>query len=237
MLARHTDVPAPNAVWGLPLKRWLVACVLTLAALLLLSPGIVGLLAERAIERQIDFAESRDPRFAIAAISFERGWFTSAGQYRLPIVDPDLARLALALSGTAAEPGDEPALLIDTRLNHGLVPFGALSGDPASLLPVIASGVSTLHLQLAPHRIVDLPGQLVSRIGISGTAHFSYSLPAALFSATPELAERLRPLIAAGFLRRDGERYVLNAVYEKGLATINGAPIPLPLPGIQGSGT
>lgn len=165
------------------MKRWLVASLLTLALLLLLSPGIIGHLAERAIKQQIDFAESRDPQLSIATASFERGWFTSAGQHRIPIVDPDLAGLALALSGSAAEPGKAPVLLIDTRLDHGLVPFAAVSRDPASLLPAIASGVSTMRLQLAPDRIVELPGELVSRISINGTAHFNYRLAAGSRSA------------------------------------------------------
>lgn len=160
------------------MKRWLLLGLLALAVLLLILPGIVGHLAERAIEQQIDFAEARDPQLAVDTARFERGWFTSAGQYRVPISDPELAELALAMSGSAPEAGVTPVLLIDTRLDHGLLPFGAIGRDASSLLPAIASGLSTLRLELAPERVVDLPGKLVSRLGINGSARFHYQLPA-----------------------------------------------------------
>ncbi|MEQ8207818.1 MAG: DUF945 family protein [Woeseia sp.] len=160
------------------MKRWMLLGLLALAVLLLISPGIVGHLAERAIEKQIDFAEARDPQLAVDTTRFERGWFTSAGQFRVPIIDPELAELELAMSGSAAEAGVTPVLLIDTRLDHGLLPFGAIGRDAGSLLPAIASGLSTLRLELAPGRTVELPGKLVSRLGINGTARFHYELPA-----------------------------------------------------------
>jgi hypothetical protein len=49
-----------------------------------------------------------------------------------------------------------------------------------------------------------------------------------------ELAQAANPesaaLIAMGILKKDGEAYIVNAQYEKGLLTVNGAPMPIPLP-------
>jgi hypothetical protein len=56
-------------------------------------------------------------------------------------------------------------------------------------------------------------------------------MPAALIelarTANPESAA----LISMGILKKDGDSYIVNARYEKGLLTVNGAPMPIPLPG------
>jgi hypothetical protein len=53
--------------------------------------------------------------------------------------------------------------------------------------------------------------------------------------ALMDLAQTVRPesaaLVAMGILKKDGESYIVNARYEKGLLTVNGAPMPIPLPG------
>ncbi len=160
------------------MKRWLPLCIVALALVVLVSPGIIGHLAERAIEDQIGYAEERDPSFAIATASFERGWFTSAGQYRVPLADPDLAAIVLTLGQVDAQADLTPVLVIDTRIDHGLVPVGAASRDLSEMLPAIASGVSTLSVELGPGQVAALPGTLNSRIGITGSAQFDYQLPA-----------------------------------------------------------
>jgi hypothetical protein len=39
-------------------------------------------------------------------------------------------------------------------------------------------------------------------------------------------------LVAMGFLVKDGEDYVMAAEYAQGLVNVNGAPMPLPIPGM-----
>jgi len=52
-----------------------------------------------------------------------------------------------------------------------------------------------------------------------------------------ELAVALNPqanaIIGMGFLRRNGAFYEMQAAYKKGLLTVNGAPMPVPLPAVQ----
>ena len=38
-------------------------------------------------------------------------------------------------------------------------------------------------------------------------------------------------LVASGMLRQDGDFYELLAKYERGLLTVNGTPMPVPMPG------
>jgi hypothetical protein len=40
-------------------------------------------------------------------------------------------------------------------------------------------------------------------------------------------------LVAMGVLKRDGEYYLLAAQYAQGLLNVNGAPMPVPMPGVQ----
>jgi uncharacterized protein YdgA (DUF945 family) len=63
------------------------------------------------------------------------------------------------------------------------------------------------------------------------TASADLRMPVALM----ELAQAANPqsgvLVAMGILKKDGDSYVVNAEYEKGLLTVNGAPMPIPLRG------
>ena len=40
-------------------------------------------------------------------------------------------------------------------------------------------------------------------------------------------------IIGMGFLQKDGDVYVLRAEFKRGLLTVNGAPMPIPLTGLQ----
>ena len=50
------------------------------------------------------------------------------------------------------------------------------------------------------------------------------------------MAEMMRPdigmLVAMGILKKDEDYYEMRAEYAKGLVTVNGAPMPIPLPGM-----
>jgi uncharacterized protein YdgA (DUF945 family) len=131
-------------------------------------------------------------------------------------VDPDAALAALyprieddlqALLSAGAE------LRID-RFDVAL-PQGEVTTTLALTLPQTdaASGFSWAALLLALTASADL------------------RMPVALM----DLAQTVRPesaaLVAMGILKKDGESYIVNARYEKGLLTVNGAPMPIPLPG------
>jgi len=56
------------------------------------------------------------------------------------------------------------------------------------------------------------------------------AIHAALFEFVVERNPDARALLAAGFIVRKGDDYELVAEYRQGLLTINGAPMPLPMP-------
>lgn len=146
------------------MKRWLVILLVALALVVLVSPGIVGRLAERNMQQNIEWADSESPEIRIHTVSFERGWFSSEGRHRVE------------LAGAAGHPDEVPALIIETRFDHGLIPFTSMSQDDGSLAPGLARAVSTFQLEAADGELIALPGSALTLIGLNGEADVHYVL-------------------------------------------------------------
>jgi hypothetical protein len=52
------------------------------------------------------------------------------------------------------------------------------------------------------------------------------------FDMVLEMSPEAGALVAMGFLQKDGDYYEMRAECAKGLLTVNGAPLPIPLPGL-----
>lgn len=64
------------------------------------------------------------------------------------------------------------------------------------------------------------------------TASVDIKVPAELFDLARSMNPQAGSLIAMGILQKDGDNYVMVAEYAKGLVTVNGAPMPIPIPGL-----
>jgi len=64
------------------------------------------------------------------------------------------------------------------------------------------------------------------------TASADLRLPTALFDMILTMNPQANALVAMGILQRDGDDYVMNAEYAQGLLNVNGAPMPIPMPGM-----
>lgn len=160
------------------MKRWILFGLLGIAVLTLLGPGLVGLLAERTIERQLELAGSQDRDLDVSTVRFERGWFTSEGRHRLPVTNDALATLLTSITPGAHDVDGTPVLIVDTTIEHGPVPVGNLAGgNAARLLPAIATGRSTLELELDDGRRLPVPGSVESRVTLTGAVTVDYHLP------------------------------------------------------------
>lgn len=157
------------------MKKGIVIILLGLALIIIVSPGIVGRIAERSMDENIDWAASETPELIVTSQAFDRGWFSSEGQHRVELGDGDLRELALMV---ADDEDALPTLIIDTRLDHGLIPVASMSRDKGSLLPGLGSAVSTLSLEAEGGRKVLLPGTVYSEIGLTGALTSNYILPA-----------------------------------------------------------
>lgn len=158
------------------MKRWPIVLLISLAVIVFLSPGIIGHLAEKNLDENLSWLEAENDDIVITAEQFDRGWFTSAGRHRVTIKGGSL--LEVLTSEENAGSGGLPSLLIDTRLDHGLLPLSSLGREQGSLKPSIASSVSTLKIDHGNGELVDLPGTIYSTIGLTGNSSFHYVMEA-----------------------------------------------------------
>ncbi len=164
------------------MKKGIVALLVVLALVVLISPGIVGRLAEKSVDENLDWAARESNELVVTSQSFDRGWFSSQGQHRIEVQDGNLRAALLALTGSE-DTGSLPALIIDTRLDHGLVPFSSLTRDGGTLKPGLGSAVSTLSIELANGESMPVPGTIYSNIGLSGELESHYVLESGTYAA------------------------------------------------------
>jgi uncharacterized protein YdgA (DUF945 family) len=158
-------------------KKGVVALLLVLAVVVLVSPGIIGRLAEQSVGDNLDWAAKESSEVSITSTGFERGWFTSAGQHRLELREGELFYLLPGASEDLSV-DEVPALLIDTRLDHGLIPLASMNREHGSLMPGLGNAVSTLSLELADASIEPLPGTIYSSVGLGGELQSHFVLQA-----------------------------------------------------------
>jgi uncharacterized protein YdgA (DUF945 family) len=158
-------------------KRWLVVLLVLLAVIILISPGIVGRLAEKNLEENFEWAESESAGIEFQMESFDRGWFTSEGRHRVVFSGAAFREAAQAYR---AETGnvDLPSLIIDTHVDHGLVPIASLGRESGTLEPGLASMVSTFQIDPGNGELVPLPGSLYSVVALDGASDSRYLLEA-----------------------------------------------------------
>jgi uncharacterized protein YdgA (DUF945 family) len=169
--------PLPPTLQGPIVKKSVVVILVLLAAVVLVSPAIVGRLAEQSMERNLNWAAEESGEVTVTSEHFTRGWFSSEGQHRIELREGDLLTALQAVAGPMA--ADEiPVLVVSTRLDHGLIPVSSISRDEGSLAPGLGSAVSTMQVELADGTVVEVPGTIYSKVGLSGALHSHYVLPA-----------------------------------------------------------
>jgi uncharacterized protein YdgA (DUF945 family) len=135
----------------LAVKKGIVALLVLVVLAVLITPGVIGHLAEQGVNDSLEWVDSESSAFVISTTEFERGWFTSTGQHRVRLLASDL-----------------PVLVVNTRLDHGLVPVSSLRRENGSLMPALGSAVSTLGLEHSDGSVEPLPITIYTRVGLSG---------------------------------------------------------------------
>ena len=151
------------------MKRWVVILLVALAVLVLVSPGIIGRMTEQGLEDNIALARIDSPEITISTEHFDRGWFTSEGRHRIELSDrgafPELSTFV-----DEAGYSGMPALILDSRIDHGLVPLASMNRDGGSLEPGIARLATTLQLDPGNGELIDLPGHVYSTVDLAGAS-------------------------------------------------------------------
>lgn len=163
------------------MKKGFVALLIVLAVIVLISPGIVGRLAEKSMDENLDWAATESQEVVITSQGFDRGWFSSAGQHRVEVRDGELREALLGFAGSD-DVGELPVLVIDTQLDHGLVPVTSMSRDQGSLMPGLGRAVSKLSLEFGDGESIELPGTIYSDVGLTGLLSSNYIVESGSFS-------------------------------------------------------
>ena len=159
------------------MKKGIVALLVLLALVVIVSPAIMGRLAEKSVDENLNWAAAESGDLVVTSEAFDRGWFSSEGQHRVEIKEGNLK----AMLTTMGKPvyGDEmPVLLINTHLDHGLIPVSSMSREKGSLSPGLGSAVSTLSIEFGDGETIDIPGKIFSKVGLGGELQSSYVLEA-----------------------------------------------------------
>jgi uncharacterized protein YdgA (DUF945 family) len=158
-------------------KKGIVVLLVLLAVVVLVSPALVGRLAERSMDENLNWAASEGGDLTVTSEHFARGWFSSEGQHRIELKEGELFDALKALTGPMAAE-DIPVLIINTRLDHGLIPVASMGRDKGSLSPGLGSAVSTMQIELPDGETVDVPGTIYSKVSLGGSLHSNYVLAA-----------------------------------------------------------
>jgi uncharacterized protein YdgA (DUF945 family) len=158
-------------------KKGIVALLVVLALVVIVSPGILGRLAEKSVDENLNWAAQESGDLVVSSDSFDRGWFSSEGQHRVELREGNLKAMLKTMGGPDAD-RTLPVLVINTHLDHGLIPVSSMSRERGSLAPGLGNAVSTLSVEFADGEKVDIPGTIYSNIGLGGELESSYVLEA-----------------------------------------------------------
>lgn len=206
------------------MKKAVVALFLVLALIVLVSPGIVGRLAERSMDQNLDWAAADNDDIVVTSRGFDRGWFSSAGTHRIELRDGPLKSLVLDLA-QAEDAAGLPVLIVETKLDHGLVAVTSMSREHGSLAPGLGSAVSTLAVEFADGTVAGLPGTIYSKVALNGVLTSKLLLPAGTASGNgnsldwSDVDVELRASPQDGTIAVEGSVAGLVAAYASGEST------------------
>ena len=159
------------------MKKSVLALILLAVIVIIVSPGIVGKLAEESVGKNLNWAAQESGELVVSSEGFDRGWFSSEGQYRVALDEGNI-RSAITTAAGGVHSQQIPVLLINTHIDHGLIPVSSMSRDEGSLLPGLGRAVSTLAVEFGDGETIDLPGAVYSKVGLGGKLDSKYVLEA-----------------------------------------------------------
>lgn len=159
------------------MKKGIVVLLVLLALVVIISPAIMGRLAEKSVDENLNWAAAESGDLVVTSEAFDRGWFSSEGQHRVEIKEGDLKAM-IATMGRPVYGDDMPVLIINTHLDHGLIPVTSMSREKGSLAPGLGSAVSTLSVEFSDGDKIDIPGKIYSNVGLDGELESNYVLEA-----------------------------------------------------------
>ncbi len=153
------------------MKKLLIALAVLLA-IVLGSPAVIGSMAENAMQQNLGWAagQAGTGELNVSAEEFNKGWFSSTGRYRVEIGEGQLQNTMLD-AFNESESDELPYLLVDTTLDHGVIPLSTMK-------PGLGSAESTISIVAPDGEVFNVPGVIYSDIGFGGGVDSVYELAA-----------------------------------------------------------
>jgi len=158
-------------------KKSVLALILLAVLIIIVSPGIVGKFAEDTVGENLNWAAQESGEIVVTSEGFDRGWFSSEGQHRVELANGSLRTAVTTAAGDGIDT-QLPVLLINTHIDHGLIPVSSMSREEGSLAPGLGNAVSTVVIDLGDGEQIDLPGAIYSKIGLTGDLDSHYTVEA-----------------------------------------------------------
>jgi uncharacterized protein YdgA (DUF945 family) len=155
-------------------KKSVIALILLAVLIIIISPGIVGKLAENSVGESLNWAAEESGELIVTSDAFDRGWFSSEGQHRVTLGQGQLRSTVTDMTGDDGL----PVLLINTHIDHGLIPLTSMSREQGSLMPGLGSAVSTLAIELGDGETINVPGTIYSEVSLAGDLDSRYIVEA-----------------------------------------------------------
>jgi uncharacterized protein YdgA (DUF945 family) len=162
-------------------KKSVIALILLAVLIIIVSPGIIGKLAEESVSDKLNRVADESGELIVTTDGFDRGWFSSEGQHRVEIGDGSI-RAAMSSAADGMMDDGFPVLLINTHIDHGLIPLSSMSREQGSLSPGLGNAISTLTIETARGELIDLPGTIYSELGLGGDLNSRYALEAGSYT-------------------------------------------------------
>ena len=159
------------------MKKGIVALLVVLALVVIISPALIGRMAEKSVDENLNWAAQESGDVVVTSEKFDRGWFSSEGQHRVEIREGNLKAM-LGKMDESGEFEELPVLLINTRIDHGLIPVTSMSREKGSLAPGLGNAISTLSIELPDGEIIELPGTIYSKVALGGAIQSNFILEA-----------------------------------------------------------
>lgn len=156
------------------MKKSVIALILLAVLIIIISPGIVGKLAENSVGESLNWAAEESGELIVTSDAFDRGWFSSEGQHRVTLGQGQLRSTVTDMTGDDGL----PVLLINTHIDHGLIPLTSMSREQGSLMPGLGSAVSTLAIELGDGETINVPGTIYSEVSLAGDLDSRYIVEA-----------------------------------------------------------
>jgi uncharacterized protein YdgA (DUF945 family) len=193
-----------SLILGISVKKSVIALILIAVLIIIVSPGIIGKMAEDSVSDKLNRVADESDELVVTTDGFDRGWFSSEGQHRVEIGEGSI-RAAMATAASGMMDDGFPVLLINTHIDHGLIPLSSMSRAEGSLSPGLGSAVSTLSFETASGELIDLPGTIYSDLGLGGDLNSRYALEAGSYTNADGEVTWQPSTIAVGVNKNKGE--------------------------------